>query len=221
MEDLTLVIGNRNYSSWSLRAWLALAKSGVAFDTVLLPLDTDEFYRRIGEYSPTGCVPVLWHDGQCVWDSLAIGEYVNEHFADGRLWPQDAASRALGRCMAAEMHSGFSALRSAMPMNIRAKRLVPMTDTLQRAIERVWTLWGDARSAHADAGPWLLGDYSLADAMFAPVVFRFATYGVQAPDDLRDYCDHVLGDPDLEPWLALAAEEDWIVAADEAGEEAD
>ena len=220
MEDLTLVIGNRNYSSWSLRAWLALAKCGVAFDTVLLPLDSDEFYQRIGEYSPTGCVPVLWHDGQCVWDSLAIGEYVNEHFAGGALWPEDAASRALGRCMAAEMHSGFTALRSAMPMNIRAKRAVPMTEALQRDIDRIWTRWGDARSAHADAGPWLLGSYSLADAMFAPVVFRFATYGVQAPDDLSEYCARVMKDPDLEPWLALAAEETWIVDADEAGEEA-
>jgi glutathione S-transferase len=219
MEDLTLVIGNRNYSSWSLRAWLALAKSGVEFETVLLPLDTDEFYQRIGEYSPTGCVPVLWHDGQCVWDSLAIGEYVNEHFAGGGLWPEDAASRALGRCMAAEMHSGLNTLRNAMPMNIRARRTVPMTDALQRDIDRVWSLWGDARSSHADAGPWLLGRYSIADAMFAPVVFRFATYGVQAPDDLADYCDRVVNDPDLVPWLTQAAEETWIVDADEAGEE--
>ncbi len=220
MQDLTLVIGNRNYSSWSLRAWLALAKSGVTFDTILLPLDTDEFYQRIGDYSPTGCVPVLWHDGQCVWDSLAIGEYVNEHFAAGSLWPEDPASRALGRCMAAEMHSSFTALRSAMPMNIRARRVVPMTEALQRDIDRVWALWHDARSAHADLGPWLLGGYSLADAMFAPVVFRFATYGVEAPDGLTGYCAQVLNDPDLLPWLEQAAGEAWIVEADEAGEEA-
>ena len=112
MEDLTLVIGNMNYSSWSLRAWLALAKSGVEFETILLPLDTDEFYQRIGEYSPTGSVPVLWHDGQCVWDSLAIGEYVNEHFAGGALWPEDAASRALGRSMAAVLRIQISHLNS-------------------------------------------------------------------------------------------------------------
>jgi glutathione S-transferase len=99
--------------------------------------------------------------------------------------------------------------------------MMPMTEALQRDIDRVWTLWGDARSAHADAGPWLLGSYSLADAMFAPVVFRFATYGVQPPDDLSDYCKRVIQDPDIQPWLALAGEEAWIVEADEAGEEAD
>ena len=151
MQPITLVVGNMNYSSWSLRAWLAMAKSGVAFETVLLPLDTDEFYQRIPEYSPTGCVPVLWHGEQCVWDSLAIAEYVNEHFAGGSLWPEDSASRALGRCMAAEMHSGFMALRNAMPMNIRARRSVPISDAIERDIARISALWTQALDQHAEA----------------------------------------------------------------------
>ncbi|MDA8752746.1 glutathione S-transferase family protein [Halieaceae bacterium] len=219
MADLRLVIGNRNYSSWSLRAWLALQKSGVSFETVLLPLDTTEFAEQIGQYSPSGRVPVLWHGEHCIWDSLAIGEYVNEQLAQGRLWPQAPASRALGRSMSAEMHSSFPHLRNAMPMNIRARdRLVPMERGLKRDIERIWTLWDDALSRNRDTGPWLLGNYSLADAMFAPVVFRFQTYGVEVPDTLRPYCQQVVNDADLAPWIAAALEETWIVAADEAGE---
>lgn len=221
MADTTLVIGNRNYSSWSLRAWLALHKSGAAFATVLLPLDTPEFEQRIGQYSPSGRVPVLWHDGLCIWDSLAIGEYVNEQLAQGGLWPEATASRALGRCISAEMHSSFPALRSAMPMNIRAQnRRVPSSGELQRDIERIWALWRDALDRHRDIGPWLLGDYSLADAMFAPVVLRFQTYGVEVPEELRPYCQQVLDDTDLAAWMAAARQETWIVAADEAGEEA-
>ena len=221
MSELQLVIGNRNYSSWSLRAWLALRKAGMSFDTVLLPLDTPEFEERISDYSPSGRVPVLWHDGQCIWDSLAIGEYVNEQFAEGKLWPQDVASRALGRSMVAEMHSGFSELRDRMPMNCRANnRKITMDDALQADLERMWTLWSDSLACHADAGGWLLGEYSLADAMFAPVVIRFMGYSVALPDDIRTYCDHALSDPALKEWLADAASETWIVTQDEAGVEA-
>ncbi len=220
MGELQLVIGNRNYSSWSLRAWLAVQKSGVPFETVVLPLDTPEFEQQIGNYSPTRRVPVLWHEDRCIWDSLAIGEYVNEAFADGSLWPRDGASRGLGRAMAAEMHSGFPDLRGKMPMNCRARnRRVAMDPALAADIERIWSLWSDALSAHGDAGPWLLGEYSLADAMFAPVVLRFRTYGVAPPPDIEPYCQRVLEDPDLQFWLAAALEESWVIDADEAGEE--
>jgi glutathione S-transferase len=219
-DEIQLVIGNRNYSSWSLRAWLALQKSGVSFETVVLPLDTPEFEEKIGDYSPTRRVPVLWHEGRCIWDSLAIGEYVNEQFAGGSLWPLDAASRGMGRAMAAEIHSGFPYLRNKMPMNCRARnRQVPVDRALGADIERIWTLWSDALSAHADAGPWLLGGYSLADAMFAPVVLRFRTYGVAPPRDIELYCRAVLGDPDLQPWLEAAREESWVIDAEEVGEE--
>jgi glutathione S-transferase len=217
-EGIQLVIGNRNYSSWSLRAWLPLARSGVEFETVLLPLDTSEFADRIGEYSPTGRVPVLWHEGQCVWDSLAIGEYINEEFAGGALWPQDASSRALGRSMAAEMHSGFSTLRSRMPMNCRARgRTVAFDGLLDADLQRLWTLWSDSLDRHHDHGPWLLGQYSLADAMFAPVVLRLGTYGIEPPADLQPYCNTVLSDEILAAWLDLALQETWVVEADEAG----
>lgn len=217
-DSIQLVIGNRNYSSWSLRAWLPLAKSGIDFDTILLPLDTPEFFERIGEYSPTGRVPVLWHDGQCIWDSLAIGEYVNEQFARGSLWPEDASSRALGRSMAAEMHSGFSALRAQLPMNCRARgRVVAREQALASDLERLWIVWSDSLACHHDRGPWLLGDYSLADAMFAPVVLRLGTYGIEPPAELQPYCHQVLSDETLSTWLALAMEESWVVEADEAG----
>jgi glutathione S-transferase len=217
-HDIQLVIGNRNYSSWSLRAWLPLAKAGVDFDTVVLPLDTPEFAARIGKFSPTGRVPVLWHEGQCIWDSLAIGEYVNEQFAGGSLWPQDISSRAQGRSMAAEMHSGFSALRARMPMNLRARgRSLKHDVALDADLERLWTLWSDSLTCHRDNGSWLLGQYSLADAMFAPVVLRLGTYGVEPPEDLRAYCRQVLEDETLSAWVDLALQEQWIVEADEAG----
>jgi len=217
-EGLQLIIGNRNYSSWSLRAWLPLAKAGVEFETLLLPLDTPEFYERIGEYSPTGRVPVLWHEGRCIWDSLAIGEYINEQFADGVLWPKDPSSRALGRSMSAEMHSGFSTLRSRMPMNCRASgRKVEHDDALNTDLQRLWTLLTDSLDSHQDHGPWLLGQYSLADAMFAPVVLRLGTYGIEPPADLQSYCNAVLNDETLSSWLNLALQETLIVEADEAG----
>ena len=218
MEDFTLVIGNRNYSSWSLRAWLALAHADVEFETVLLPLDTPQFFERIGEYSPSGRVPVLWHDGVCIWDSLAIGEYVNEQFASGGLWPEDSASRAMGRSMASQMHSSFIALRNALPMNIRASRVVRLDEATQSDINRVFTLWADARAAHADGGPFLLGQYTLLDAMFAPVVSRFKTYDIALPDDLEDYGKAVLADTAMVQWTAEALQETDIVDADEAGE---
>ena len=222
MSALKLVIGNRNYSSWSLRAWLALKKSGAEFESVVIPLDTPEFRERIDNYSPTGRVPVLWHDGQCIWDSLAIGEYVNEQFAGGSLWPPDASSRGLGRAMAAEMHSGFADLREKMPMNCRAvHRRVPMDDALQTDIDRVWEAWSLALSRHRDIGPWLLGNYSLVDAMFAPVVLRFQTYGVEPPSGIRPYCTQVLEDPDLHEWIEAALQENWIIEQDEAGESPD
>ncbi|MFT6955282.1 MAG: glutathione S-transferase [Halieaceae bacterium] len=218
VSDLQLVIGNRNYSSWSLRAWLALRKTGVEFETVVLPLDTPEFTKRIAEYSPSGRVPVLWHEGLCVWDSLAIAEYVNEQFAEGRLWPEDSASRALGRSMIAEMHSGFTQLRMRMPMNCRASnRIIDMDASLQTDLDRMWTLWSDSLTSHADAGSWLLGEFSIADAMFAPVVMRFQAYALKLPADIKSYCDHALDDEHLQEWLRDASQETWVVVADEAG----
>ncbi len=220
MSEVRLVIGNKNYSSWSLRAWLCLRKCGVNFEEVLLPLDTPEFQQRIIEHSPSGRVPVLWHGGRPVWDSLAICEYANETFAGGRLWPTDLSIRGLGRSMVAEMHSSFMSLRNELPMNCRAlNRHVPMSESLQGDIGRVCSLWMSALSAHKNTGPWLLGDFSIADAMFAPVVMRFRNYGVQLPEPVQVYCDHLLSDIDMQAWIEEALKETWIVEADEAGSE--
>ena len=220
MTEIRLILGNKNYSSWSLRAWLCLRKCGVDFEEVLLPLDTPEFKARIGNYSPTGRVPVLWHDGEPVWDSLAICEYANDAFFSGRLWPDNLASRGLGRSMVAEMHSSFNHLRNEMPMNCRAiNRRVPMNENLQGDIDRISTLWAAALSSHQNLGPWLLGEFSIADAMFAPVVMRFRNYGVEVPPRVQGYCDHLLADDDMQAWVGEALKESWIVEADEAGSE--
>jgi len=213
-----LVLGNKNYSSWSLRAWLCLRKCSVDFEEILLPLDTPEFKHRISNYSPTGRVPVLWHDDRAVWDSLAICEYANDVFADGRLWPRSTASRALGRCMAAEMHSGFLALRNKMPMNCRAiARYVPLDEPLKADIDRICLLWSAARAGHSSGGDWLLGEFSIADAMFAPVVQRFKTYSVKLPQVCQQYCEHVHADGDMQAWVSEALQESAIVEADERG----
>ena len=218
MNKVKLVIGNKNYSSWSFRAWLCLRKSGAEFDEVLLPLDTPEFEEKIGDYSPTRRVPVLWDDGQCIWDSLAICEYANERFAKGTLWPADTYSRGLGRSMVSEMHGGLTELRNKLPMNCRAsERIVELAPALQADIDRVFSLWGDSLACHSDKGPWLFGDFSIADAMFAPVVMRLRSYVVPVPEDIQGYCEHVMLDPDVQLWLAAALEEAWIVEADEAG----
>lgn len=215
--DITLVIGNYNYSSWSLRAWLALRKARVDFDVVRLPLDTPEFHARIPRHSPTGRVPVLHHGDTSVWDSLAIGEYINEALADGALLPTARRPRALARAVIAEMHSGFAALRAAMPMNIRARRIVSMNDDILADIARVDAIWRDCRGRFGADGPWLFGRYSLADAFYAPVTSRFATYDVRLSATAQRYRDAVLGDPDFAAWAGHARSEREIVDADEAG----
>ena len=218
MDKPLLVIGNRNYSSWSLRAWLALAKSGAAFDVERLPLDTPRFHADIGRYSPTRRVPVLLHGGRTVWESLAIAEYVNEVFAGGGLWPADEAARAHARSASAEMHAGFAALRAQMPMNCRAQgRSVARTPALARDIARINDLWRECRERFGRAGPWLYGGFSVADAMFAPVVSRFRTYGETLAGAAADYAAAVTDDPQVRAWMAEADREPEVVEADEAG----
>jgi glutathione S-transferase len=213
-----LVIGNKNYSSWSLRAWLVLRKCGVHFDERRLLLDTPDFAEEIGDLSPSRCVPVLWHGARCIWDSYAIAEYANERFADGALWPSDPDNRGWARSISAEMHAGFGALRGAMPMNLRAAgRVAKVDNRVQGDINRSFSLLGECRAGNASGGPWLFGDFSIADAMYAPLLLRFPTYGVDLPAALRGYLDHWLQDRDLRDWLDAAAQETEIVAADETG----
>jgi glutathione S-transferase len=220
MPDLTLVIGNRNYSSWSLRPWILLQHLGIDCAIVRLPLDTPEFAREIGRWSSSGKVPVLVHGDLRVYESIAIAEYANE-LSGGRAWPQDPARRALARSAAAEMHGGFQALRGAYPMNLRArKRRVAMTPELAASIARVDALWSGHRARFGTDGPWLFGEYSAADAMFAPVALRFRTYGDAGLGDAsRAYAATLVADPLLQPWIAAAEAETEIIGADEAGEE--
>ncbi len=212
-----LVIGNKNYSSWSLRGWLALRKANVDFEVLRLPLDTREFADRIGEYSPSHRVPVL-QDGELhVWESVAICEYVNERWAEGRLLPVDVGLRGHARSVMAEMHAGFASLRDEMPMNCRAEnRRVEIGPGLQSDIDRVCQLWKECREV-AKPGDWLFGEWSLADAMFAPVALRFNSYVVDIPDHARAYVDTVLKDEHIIAWMTAGRAETEIVEADEAG----
>jgi len=216
-SELHLVCGNWNYSSWSLRAWMCLRKAGLAPRVTVLPMDTPEFDKRIGDLSPSRRVPVLWVGDECIWDSLAIAETVNERYAAGRLWPADDRRRALGRSLAAEMHSGFAALREALPMNCRAtQRRVRLGGPVRQDITRIGELWRDARLSSASR-TWLLGDWSIADAMYAPVVLRFRAYAVELSAEARAYVDHALADPDLQAWIATAERERWIIEHEEVG----
>ncbi len=211
---LRLVIANKNYSSWSLRPWLLLKHFGVPFEEVRLPLDTPEFRQRAAELSPTGKVPVL-HDGaRVVWDSLAICEYVNETFLDGRGWPADPEHRALARCAAAEMHSGFAALRAQLPMNCRRKPNAYRWDADAEAdIQRVLALWRDLR--RRSEGAFLLGGFGIVDAMYAPVALRFRGYGVTLDDSARHFSDALFALPAMREWLAAAEAESERVPHDE------
>jgi len=204
-----LVIGNKNYSSWSLRPWLLLREAGVDFETRRLPLDSEEFRREIVQLSPSGRVPVLHHQGRVIWDSLAIAEYANEVWLDGRGWPEDVDLRVLARCAAAEMHSGFADLRNQLPMNCgrQAEGGTYRWDAAAgQDIQRVQALWRDLRG-RAGEGPFLCGRFGIVDAMFAPVVIRFRGYGVALDATADAYCDAMLGLPAMQEWLADAAAE--------------
>jgi len=215
---MKLIIGNKNYSSWSLRPWLLLATHKLAFEEERIPLDEPDTKARILAASEAGKVPVLKDGDLTVWDSLAICEYVSEKYLDGKGWPQDMAARAEARAVSAEMHSGLSAIRGQMPMNCRATgRKVPMTPELEQEIARVDRLWSQCRQKYGSAGPWLFGEFSIADCMFAPVTSRFATYGVSLSESAAAYQQQVLNADAMRAWVQAGCEETEIVEADEAG----
>jgi glutathione S-transferase len=216
MTPLTLVIGNKNYSSWSLRPWLLLKHLGVPFDEVLIALDTPSTRDEIERFSPSGRVPALKHGELTVWDSLAVCEYVAE--LTGRGWPAAREARAVARAVSAEMHSGFTNLRSLWPMNARARnRHTAVTAALEADVERIDEIWNDCRSRFGAAGPWLFGEYSIADAMYAPVVLRFNTYGAGISPTARWYMASVLEDACLQEWLQAAKRESWTNPSSEVG----
>lgn len=215
----TLYIGNKNYSSWSLRSWFLLSEAGIDFDEIRLPLDCEEFRQRIRTLSPAAQVPVLHIGGQAVWDTLAIAETAAERWPDRVLWPSDPAARAHARSISAEMHAGFGALRQSMPMNCRAMgRHVTLTDSVAADVERIHAIWADCHRRYGGPEDWLFGRFSVADAMYAPVVFRFRTYGVAAPESACHYPDRVLRSKAIQNWLRAAESETEVLEREETGQ---
>jgi glutathione S-transferase len=214
MARLTLVIANKNYSSWSMRPWVLLREAGIPFEEIQLKFDDAGRIPGVERHSPTGQVPVLRVDGEPVWDSLAICETVAELFPDRQLWPREAAARRLARSICAEMHSGFRALRSAMPMNIRASHPGKgMSPAVQKDIDRVVAVWQDCRARFGSGGPMLFGGFGVPDAMFAPIATRFATYAVSLPGAAKVYAESVLGLASVREWAQGARRETELVRA--------
>lgn len=213
-----LVIGNKNYSSWSLRPWLLLKHYYVPFHEHYISLNTENLSEELRKYSPSCKVPVLIDGKNQVWDSLAICEYINEFYLENQAWPAMKEKSARARSIANEMHAGFHALRSEMPMNIRARRTIAPSISCQKDIARIDNIWSDCINKYN--GPWLFGEYSVADCMFAPVVLRFATYNVTLSDKATQYYTNVLEDAHLKQWVIDAEAETEIVSLAEAGTEA-
>lgn len=212
MSDITIVLGNKRYSSWSLRPWLALKHTGVAFDEVVIPLYRDGSKERILSFSPAGKVPILRHGEVTVWESLAICEYLADRFPAAGLWPEDPAARALARAVSAEMHGGFVALRQNLPMDLSRRADDPARIALAQAdIDRVTQIWRDCRAAHGRAGPFLFGGFTNADAMYAPAACRLRSYGVKLDSECAAYVDALLDLPAMRAWEEAAAEEPWTL----------
>lgn len=203
--SLTLVIGSKNTSSWSLRGWLAMRLTGANFEEILVPLRGVDTARRIREHSPSGKVPVLKCEHGVIWDSLAIAEYLAERFPEAHLWPRGEAARALARSVCAEMHSSFMALRSHMPMDIqRNQPLVEVPEAVAADIARVVELWALCRTQFGQDGPFLFGHASIADAFYAPVATRLRSYCVTLPIEAQNYVDAIYAWSAFRPWLEAA-----------------
>jgi glutathione S-transferase len=213
---LTLIVGNKNYSSWSFRAWIARKVAGIAFEEELVPFETAEFKQRVGAVSGTCQVPVLIDGELHVWESLAIIEYLAEKFPAAGLWPSDVAARAHARVVANEMHAGFQALRSDLPMNI-ARPVIKreLTPAVDDDVRRVETLWADCRARFGGGGPFLFGAFCAADAMYAPVVSRLYTYDVDIADTARAYMKAMMDLPAWQQWTDAAVKETWVCAVEE------
>jgi glutathione S-transferase len=213
---MKLIIGNKNYSSWSLRGWLACKQSGVPFEEIQVPIygeDWDEEKKHIGESAPSsGKVPVLWDGEAVVWDSLAIIEYLADRVGRDRFWPKADDGRAMARSMVAEMHSSYLALRRQLPMNIRLRVPgVPISDEARADIVRILQLWAEARARFGHGGPFLFGTFCAADIIYAPVVSRFMTYGVGVPGFAVAYMQAIWEHDWMQEWIAAAEAEDWVI----------
>jgi glutathione S-transferase len=216
MAEFTLVVGNKNYSSWSMRGGLMVRIAGIECDEIVIPLELPETAAAIRKHSPSGRVPVLLHRGLAIWESLAIAEYLNDLKPEAGFWPAAVAARAHARSISTEMHAGFTELRTHMPMNIRAsypgKGMAPGVRT---DIERVTSIWRDCRKRFAGAAAkddgFLFGTFGAADAMYAPVVMRFRTFGVPLDADSEAYATAVMAHPAVKEWIDAAKNEPWLI----------
>ena len=221
---LKLIIGNRAYSSWSMRGWLATKQSGEEFEEYVVPLFDDEWEKRRegDEFAPSlGKVPILWDADCVVWDSLAIIEFFADRVGRNFYWPEADDARGMARSMAAEMHSGFQNLRRDLPMNVRKSfPAAELSDDVREEIDRILQLWAQARARFGGTGDFLFGDWSATDMMYAPVVTRFITYGVPVPSFAGIYMKAVLSHPHVAEWIDKAQDEPWVIEQYEAGKAA-
>ena len=214
-----LIIGNKNYSSWSLRAWLILKEAGIPFEEHRIRLDRPDTAEAIAKFSEARCVPVLQLGDMTVWDSLAIAETIAEYFPEKQLWPEDPAARAHARAISAEMHSGFQTLRTCMPMNCRAMgRKIAIPDELGADIDRIIAIWSECHRKYGQQGSWLFGTFSIADAMFAPVVLRLRTYGINLPESAGFFPQRLLESEAMQEWLLAAESETEVIDREETGQ---
>jgi glutathione S-transferase len=214
--SLHLVIGNKNYSSWSFRPWLAMKVAGIAFEETVISLEAKDFKARVLDVSGAGKVPVLIDGGTHVWESLAILEYLAEKFPAAGLWPKDAAARAHARAIASEMHAGFMPLRRHLPMNVwRPVKTRPLDDGSKADVARIDAIWSDCRARYSANGPFLFGAFGAADAMYAPVIWRFHTYAIEVSAVARAYMNAMMALPAWLEWRDAARREPWVLSHDE------
>jgi glutathione S-transferase len=212
---LTLVIGNKNYSSWSMRPWLALAHHKIPFEEILIPLYEPGSREKILAHSPAGKVPVLVDGEARVWESLAILEHLAERFPQAALWPKDAAARAHARAISTEMHAGFAALRQHCPMNLKRQKSRPLTPEVENDVARVGELWRDARARFGKGGEYLFGAFSAADCMYAPVATRFKSYEIKTDPVTAAYVEAIHALPAFRQWREAGLKESWVLPHNE------
>lgn len=212
---MKLILGNKNYSSWSLRGWLAAKQSGLAFEELITPMFGEDWEARRSKQGlePSfGKVPILWDGDNVIWDSLAIMEYFADRVGRDRFWPKDEGARGMARAMVAEMHSSYPALRSECPMNIRRRfEGAQISEQCQQDVVRILTLWAEARARFGSSGPFLFGTFGAADIFYAPVVSRFISYGVAVPGFAESYMRAVWEHEWLQAWIAASEEEEWVI----------
>jgi len=213
---MRLIIGNKNYSSWSLRGWLAAKQSGLPFEEITVPMMGEDWERArhdMGEMQPSsGKVPILWDGDAVIWDSLAIMEYLADKVGRDRFWPKNDVARGMARAMVAEMHSSYQSLRREMPMNIRRRvHLGDVTEETRHDIVRILGLWAEARARHGKGGPFLFGTFGAADIFYAPVVSRFMTYGISVPGFAQSYMQAIWEHEWTKSWIEAAENEQWVI----------